>query len=81
MKNKATLKNIQRLMFRAQLILIITLALFLGITGTLINIHFETEKRDRNLQNIAEAVASSPLLNESEPELLADYLDSLKDTL
>lgn len=52
-------KNIHKKIFTAQLILIITLALFLGISGTLINIHFEIEKRDQNLRNVAEAIASS----------------------
>ena len=82
-----TQKSIQQMFFRTQLILIVSLALFLGITGTLINIHFETEKRDRNLQNVAEAIAHSPILTENGLELeeeqmvLMEYLDSLKETL
>ena len=44
-----TLKGIQQGFFRVQMILIISLALFLGIGGTLINIHFERQKRDQNL--------------------------------
>lgn len=86
-KKKNTLKSIQQLYFRTQLVLIVTLALFLGIAGTLINIYFETEKRDRNLQNIAEAIAYSPFLTndvlESEGKIivLTEYLDSLKETL
>lgn len=84
---KNTLKNVQQMFFRTQLILIITLALFLGTAGTLINIHFETEKRDQNLQNIAEAIARSPVLTENASDskvntaLLTEYLDSLKETL
>ena len=92
MKNpqkQISIKNIHRKIFTTQLILIITLALFLGISGTLINIHFEIEKRDQNLQNIAEAVANSPLMDdkinnpddEKTTELLNEYLDSLKTTL
>ena len=50
-----SIKNIHRRIFITQLVLIVTLALFLGVSGTLINIHFEVEKRDQNLQNIAEA--------------------------
>lgn len=86
-KEKNTLKSIQQLYFRTQLVLIVTLALFLGIAGTLINIYFETEKRDRNLQNIAEAIAYSPFLTNDVLEgegnvlVLAEYLDSLKETL
>lgn len=80
---KITLKNIQQVFFRSQIILIVSLALFLGIAGTLINLHFETQKRDENLQNVAEAIARSPLLMDSgtDSAILAEYLDSLKDTL
>ena len=49
-----SLKSIQRMFFRAQLVLILSLALFLGLAGVLVNIQFETEKRDQNLQNVAE---------------------------
>ncbi len=85
-KNQSSLSNIQKNIFRTQLILIITLAVFLGGAGTLINIHFETQKRDQNLQNIAETIARSPILFEQEDEelesvLVLEYLDSLKDTL
>ncbi len=84
-----SIKNINRKIFITQLVLIVTLALFLGISGTLINIHFEVEKRDQNLQNIAEAVASSPLIDDkiTNPDdekitaLLNEYLDSLKISL
>lgn len=85
-KRHTTLKGIQRFFFHAQIILIVTLALFLGVAGTLINIHFETQKRDRNLQNIAEAIASAPLLlsvmqKNDRSAVLVEYLDSLKETL
>ena len=63
-QKQISIKNIHRKIFTTQLILIITLALFLGISGTLINIHFEIDKRDQNLQNIAEAVANSPLVDD-----------------
>ncbi|MBQ8028519.1 MAG: Spo0B domain-containing protein [Clostridia bacterium] len=84
---RVSLKGIQNLFFRTQLILIISLALILGIAGTLINIQFETEKRDQNLQNVAETIANSPMLTEkglSEEEnqvVFSEYLDTLKDTL
>ena len=85
--NKTTLKNVQRLFFHSQLILVSFLAIFLGGAGTLVNLHFETEKRDQNLQNVAEAIARSPLLmkntayNQNEMAILVEYLDSLKETL
>ena len=83
MGNKITLKGIQQSFFRVQMVLIISLALFLGIAGILINIHFEKQKRDQNLQNVAEAIAQSPILLEQEQDslVLNEYLDSLKDTL
>lgn len=86
-KQRFSLKNIQQLFFRTQLVLIISLALILGIAGSLINIHFETEKRDQNLRNVAEAIARSPFLSKQgnaidvDPEVFSEYLDTLKDTL
>jgi len=86
-KRSVSLKSIQHLFFRTQLILIISLALILGIAGTLINIHFETEKRDQNLQNVAEAIARSPILigkgstGVEDQEIFSEYLDTLKETL
>ena len=82
-----SLNSIQKLFFRTQLILIISLALILGAAGILINIHFETEKRDQNLQNVAEAIANSPMLTGKSgfdignQDIIAEYLDTLKDTL
>ena len=85
-RRKISLKGIQKMFFRTQLILIISLALILGIAGTLINIHFETEKRDQNLQNVAEAIAQSPMLSgkglsNDDQVVFSKYLDTLKDTL
>lgn len=85
--NKTTLKSIQSLFFRSQLIVVSFLAIFLGGVGTMVNIHTETQKRDRNLQNIAEAIACSPLLiksipfDQSDSTIIVEYLDSLKETL
>lgn len=84
---KTTLGNIQKMSFRFQIILIVTLALFLGFAGSFINVQFETERRDQNLQNVAETIAKSPLVVEAEYSnmdsypLLKEYLDSLCDTL
>ena len=81
---RISLKGIQQMFFRTQLILIISLALILSVAGTLINIHFETEKRDQNLQNVAEAIANSPMMtgkSNEEQTVIVEYLDTLKDTL
>ena len=88
-RGKASIKNIQQMFFRAQVLLLAALALFLGAAGIMINIHFEREKRDRNLQNVAEAIARSPVIvsyingerSESDQTRMTEYLDSLKDTL
>ncbi len=85
--NRISLKSIQRLFFRTQLVLIISLALMLGAAGTLINIHYETVKRDQNLQNVAKAIANSPVLTGkgsrdiADQGILTEYLDALKETL
>ena len=76
--------NIQKTLFRAQFVLIISLAVFLGVAGMLINLSFENEKRDQNLKNIAETIARSPMLTQnasSDADVLQDYLDPLKDAL
>ena len=83
---RISLKSIQKLFFRTQLTLILSLALILGVAGTLINVHFETEKRDQNLQNVAEAIANSPMLtgkglSNDDHVIFSEYLDTLKDTL
>ncbi len=85
-RDKYTLGSIQKMSFRFQIILIVTLALFLGIAGSLINVQFETKRRDQNLQNVAEAIAQSPLLVEKNSDsvnsaVLTEYLDSLRNTL
>ncbi len=81
MARRDTLKNIQRRLFRTQVILIVTLAIFLGGAGILLNLHFETEKRDQNLQNVAETIAQSPLVAQNDSVVLMEYLDSLKGSL
>lgn len=86
-KKQISLKSIQQSFFRTQLVLIISLALILGVAGSLINIHFETEKRDQNLRNVAEAIARSPFLsnhssiNNVDHKMFSEYLDTLKETL
>lgn len=86
-KNK--IRNVQQMFFRTQVILIVTLAVLMGVAGLVTNIHFETEKRDRNLQNVAEVIARSLSLAEksgqsgynAETSVLTGYLDSLKEAL
>lgn len=80
-----SVKKIQQLYSRTQLVLIASLALTLGMASIFLNIHFENDKVNQNLQNMAEAIASSPILTGSdtavESHTLRDYLDTLKDTL
>lgn len=84
---RISLMGIQKLFFRAQLVLIVSLALILCVAGILINIRYETEKRDQNLQNVAEAIARSPMLtgggytDAEDMKIFSEYLDTLKDAL
>lgn len=83
--NSKTLKGIYRQFLRSQLLLIISLALILGVAGVLVDMHFEGMKRDRNLQNVAETIANSPVLTGTELEEsgseVREYLDVLKKSL
>ena len=74
-KKHTSIKNIHKRIFTVQLVLILTLALFLGISGTLVNLQFEIQKRDQNLQNIAEVIANSPLVDNkiANPDYKANY--------
>lgn len=82
MSKKATIRSIQSMFFRTQIILIVALALFLGAAGTLVSLHAENRKRDTNLRNVAETIARSPLLDDdAQSAALTEYLDSLKEAL
>ena len=70
----SSIHQIQRKIFSTQLILIILLAVVLGGAGILININFETKKRDRNLQNISHTIATSPMLDNLESGTTSEYL-------
>lgn len=88
-QKRSAIGHIQKQIFITQFVLILTLAIFLGVTGTLVNINFETKKRDRNLQNVAETIAHSPLMDDmihtdntgKDSSVLIEYLDSLKNSL
>ena len=76
-----SLKYITKRLFRTQMVLILTLAIFLGAAGIFLNIYFEQQKRDHNLINIAEAIAQSPITLQGGDPVLEEYLDSLKESL
>ena len=85
-KKGTKIGNIQRKLFWLQFVLILTMAILLCLSGTAINIRVEQEKRDKNLKNIAETIALSPLLTENELNetnrlILKEYIDSLQDAL
>ncbi len=78
--------SLQNRIFRSQLILIITLTLFLGTAGSLINIQFETEKRDDTLKSIADTVVQSLILTDGEGSVSLsdrqkDYLRFLQNAI
>lgn len=87
--SKSSLTKIQRKISITQIILIISLSLILAVVGIIINICFQRERIDKNLQNIAETIATSPILKDNnfqngtanEQESLMDYLDSLKKSI
>ena len=80
-----SIHQLKKRIFSTQLILIILLAIVLGGSGIIINIHFENQKRDRNLQNISQTLATSPLLDNmasgTSNEYLIEYFDSLQKSL
>lgn len=80
-KSRNSLKSITKRLFRTQMVLILTLAIFLGSAGIFLNIYFEHQKRDQNLINIAEAIAQSPITLQGGDPVLEEYLDSLKESL
>ena len=87
--SKKSLAKIQRKISVTQIVLIVSLSLILAMAGLIINIHFQREKIDNNLQNISETIATSPILKENDvqnsnvlaQESLLRYLDSLKKSL
>ena len=87
--SKKSLAKIQRKISVTQIVLIVSLSLILAMAGLVINIHFQREKIDNNLQNISETIATSPILKENDvqnsnvlaQESLLRYLDSLKKSL
>ena len=48
-----SLKYITKRLFRTQMVLILTLAIFLGTAGILLNVYFEHQKRDQNLMKVS----------------------------
>ena len=66
-KNEShSLKHIQRKISATQIILIVSLSIILAVVGALINIRFERDKIDKNLQNISETIATSPSFMEND---------------
>lgn len=80
--------SLQHYILRIQLPMIIVLAIVLGAFGIYINISEESKERDKNLQNVAEAVAHIEYLSEgadgtqaASSEELGSYIDSLQSSL
>ena len=72
-----SITQIQKRIFITQFILIILLAVVLGGAGIIINISYETQKRDLNLQNISQTIATSPLLDDIESGITTEYVPSI----
>lgn len=77
--------GIRGYILKMHMILIIIMAILIGTVGIGLNLHDEASQRDRNLRNIAEAIAASaPVLeaeNEGHIEELEQYLDTLYRSL
>ncbi|MDO4620447.1 MAG: sensor histidine kinase [Lachnospiraceae bacterium] len=84
--NHSSLGSIEKQFFRTQLVLIISLSLFLGAAGIAINLNDHNRKRDQILRDIANAVVESLILTEDETDVMVsdnqkEYLSYLRDTI
>lgn len=82
------LSQIQKEIFRSQILLIIVLAVLITVTGLSLNIYYESRRLDQNLQNVAETIAHSQIIWDElhgetmeEESVMTFYLDSLKKSL
>lgn len=82
------LSQIQKEIFRSQILLIIALTVLITAAGLFLNMYYESKRLDQNLQNVAEAVAHSQMIwdrlhdgTSEEASAMISYLDSLKSSL
>ena len=82
-RRRTAAPNIQKQLLGTHLALIVVLALLLGVAGAAINLASETKRRDRDLRNVAETIARSPILTDAAADAadVAAYLDALKGSL
>ncbi len=85
-KNVKSINKLQRKVFKTMLALIITMTVCITAISLYVNIRDEKRSLDSNLQNIAEALAQSPLVvknltAKSGSEAMKAGLDTLKSSL
>ena len=78
--NKENLK-LQSYIFRSHLIIIISLTLLLGGTGIFISLRADSRQRDLNLQNVAESIALSRVVENAVSGISSEGLEESLDTL
>lgn len=83
------LNKIQQEIFRSHILLIFLMTAILTVAGSALNLYYERERLDQNLQNVAEAIAHSQIIkdevkvtmNSVSDSVMKEYLDSLKKSL
>ena len=81
--------KIQATIFRSQMFLIVILTVLVTIMGLGLNLYYESRRLDENLQNVAETIASSQIIQNEVRDsnysvnnsVMKNYLDSLKKSL
>ena len=81
-KNLGNLNSIRKAIQRTQLILIISITIFLSIGGFFINLHINNKTLDQNLQNTAELITRLySFSRDFSQEDLCDYMDKVVQNL
>ena len=83
------LNRIRLEIFRSQVLLVIIMAAIITVAGIGLNLHNESRRLDQNLQNVAETIAHSQLIEDgvrdagghAQDSVMKAYLDSLKKSL
>lgn len=84
MRKEKSNRGLQRDIFRTHVILLIAVAIVLSIVGLGISLRAETQKRDLNLQNIAQSIAHSEVLIEelkNSEQLMAETPEELSESV
>ncbi len=86
---KKPIHKIQDAIFRSQIFLILLLTTLVTVMGLGLNLYYESRRMNQNLQNVAETIANSQIIQDEvrsvsysvQDSVMKNYLDSLKDSL